>query len=386
MPINYKLYDKNNNLHILYEGENYEVLSELEDNYNSMIQCIYIDPLYNAKNKSFKNYNDNIKNWTQFMKKRLLIAKKLLSDNGIISISIGEEVCSLKLLCDEIFGTKNKLAMISIKTPNQTEGKNIINNTDYLLIYKKSDKANLNLPIKKQEARCTTSKYSQAIHTITIPAGICVKKVPDGIYENPRQVGGNEDLELVSDEPIVVKNGKLLKSIKLRGRWSCPNDVKNYLRKIETQSPYPVFNKYGKKLLDFYLYDTKFQPRLVKSGFDKPSTFWDDFLSKGKNELKEIIGDNNFTYPKHSSLIKYILSITISSPDSIVLDFFAGSGTTMQAVAELNEEHDTNIKSILVTNNENNIIHDITLKRLKKSGLLTLIKSTNPHQKYTEDF
>ena len=372
MPINYKLYDKNHNLHTLYEGENYEVLTNLEKKYNNMIQCIYIDPLYNAKNKYFKNYKDNVKNWIEFMKKRLIIAKKLLSTNGIISISIGEEVCSLKLLCDEIFGIDNKLAMVSVKTPNQTEGKDIINNTDYLLIYKKSDKTNLNLPAKKQEARCTTSKYSQTIHTITIPSGISVKKVPDGVYGTPRQVGGNEDLQLVSEGPIIIENGKLLNEIKLKGRWSCPNDVRNYLKKIETNSDKPVFNKYGKELIDFYLYDTKFQPRLIKSGFDKPSTFWDSFLSKGRNELKELIGNNNFSYPKHSSLIKYILSITIPSPDSIVLDFFAGSGTTMQAVAELNEENDTSISSILITNNENNILQDITLERLKNCGLLNL--------------
>ena len=331
--------------------------------------CIYIDPLYNAKNSNFKNYNDNIKNWEDFIEKRLYIAQKLLNDAGIISISIGEDaVCQLKLICDKIFGVKNKIAMITVKTPNQTENKDIIKNADYLLIYRKSELGRLNLPHKKQEARCTTSKKSQTINTIRIPEGIRCVNIPDGIYSSPRKVGGYEDLELVDNNEIIVKNGLTQNSIKLKGRWSCPNDLKMYFK--NRKENIPTFNKFGKKLIDFYFYDTKFQPRLVKEGFNKPTSIWDGFLSKGKNELKLIIGDNDFAYPKHSELIKYIIEITTSKKDARVLDFFAGSGTTMQAVAELNEKNNTNISCTLITNNENNIIDNITLSRLQNCELL----------------
>ena len=366
----YKFLDTNNNSHLLIEGENLFVLNTMLANEAGTYDCIYIDPLYNAKNKNMKNYNDNVRDWLSFMRERLCVAKQLLSDKGVVSISIGEEVCALKLLCDEIFGPENKIAMITVQSPNQTEGINIINNAEYLLIYRKTDKGKLTLSPKQQEARCTTSKKSQSINTVSIPAGIKCVKIPHGVYKQPRQVGGFEDLELISKEPIVVKDGYTQNAIRLRGRWSCPNDLKKYFDKLRTGSDEPVYNKYGKELVDFYFKYTKFQPNLVKLGFQKPTSVWSEFLSKGRNELKDIIGENDFSYPKHSSLIKYIISLTTPSDDSKVLDFFAGSGTTMQAVAELNDENQTHLMSTSITLNENGIVDTVTLERLKRCSLL----------------
>jgi adenine-specific DNA-methyltransferase len=215
--------------HKLYIKDNMIAMQEMLDS-GIKVDMIYADPLYNADNKFFKAYDDNVQEWTEFMRPRLELAKNLLTEMGLIFLSINEDgLFDLKPLCDEIFGKKNKIALFAVKTANQTEGRNVIKNTEYLLAYAKTEQGHLYHDPKRQEARCTTSKESQSPNYVSIPAGVRVENVADGTYTDAdiKKIGSNEDLELKKG-PIIVKNHRLQSEIQLYGRWSNPTDVRNW--------------------------------------------------------------------------------------------------------------------------------------------------------------
>ena len=152
--------------HILIEGDNLEALTALSYTHAGKIDVIYIDPPYNTGNKDFL-YNDNYldaddafkhSTWLSFMKRRLSIAHQLLTDDGMIFISISdEELATLKLLCDEIFMQKNYINTVSIKAKSSAgasgggEDKKLKKNIEYLLIYcKNRDYCNIIFPVQKQ--------------------------------------------------------------------------------------------------------------------------------------------------------------------------------------------------------------------------------------------
>ena len=367
--------DKNKPVNLIIEGDNYHSLSVLNYTHEKKIDVIYIDPPYNTGNKDFI-FNDKYvdpedgyrhSKWLSFMEKRLKLAKNLLKDTGVIFISIDDnEVAQLKLMMDDpdLFGENNKIGIFTVETPNQTSDANKTKNSDFLLVWGKTKKALFKLPFKDQVARCTTGKENQTQPIIEFPKGLKVVGVKDGIYKNTRKTGGKEDIFLIRG-PIVVKNAKLAQSIQLKARWANPNDIKRFSKKFVSKSRKPVFNKFGKELLDLYLKSDRFQPQMVKRGYDIPYTILLKFTKKGGNLIKNILHKETLKYPKHPSFIQYLISIS-TTKDSVVLDFMAGSGTTGHAVLELNKDDSGNRQFILCTNNENNICTDVCYPRIKK--------------------
>lgn len=121
--------------HTIYKNDNIKILNQLIEK-NKKVDVIYIDPLYNAQNKYFKSYSDFCNDWNYYIEEVLSLSSKLLVEDGIIFIQIGDDsVCKLKLICDNVFGVSNKIAMFAVKTPNQTTGNNVLKNTDYILAY-----------------------------------------------------------------------------------------------------------------------------------------------------------------------------------------------------------------------------------------------------------
>ena len=369
--------NKDKPVNLLIEGDNYHALSVLNYTHAKKIDVIYIDPPYNTgKSKEFKyndkwvDLNDGYRHskWVAFMEKRMKLAKNLLKDTGLIFISIDDnEVAQIKLLMDkqpELFGENNKIGIFTIETPNQTSDINKIKNSDFLLVYGRTSQAAFKLSFKKQVARCTTGKDNQTQPIIEFPKGLKVVGVSDGIYKDTRKTNGMEDIFLIKG-PIIVRNGKLFQLVRLKARWANPNDMKRFINKFVSKSKHPIFNKFGKELLDLYLLGDRFQPQMVKRGFDMPHTILLGFTQKGGDLLKNILHKETLKYPKHPSFIKYLLSIS-ADKNSTVLDFMAGSGTTGQAVLELNKEDGGNRKFILCTNNENDIAEKACYRRVKK--------------------
>ena len=402
---------------LLIEGDNYPVLSVLNmvNNMNGFVDVIYIDPPYNTGHKStdggFK-YNDEFINddhgfkhstWLSFMEKRLKLAKNLLKENGVIVISIDDkELYNLKLLCDSIFGEKNFLGnIVQNKCNAQNDAINIQKNADYHLVYcKKRKYIKVNNQSKESPLLVTKIYKQEKVYSdingyyylgsgITTggEGGTLVARPNLGytIYYNPNtndvmalmdydrtKIGKTDDEnEMYSHNPDLIKDGYIpiippRKKGKL-GVWTWDinkfNKDKGELLIKKTNSGFSITKKIYISTNDENLdvenmTYTKVNFSPLKSILEFPS-------SQGSKTLSTVLGKQDFNNPKNVDMIKYFIQSFVNQKDIIVLDFFAGSGTTGQAVLELNKEDGGNRRFILCTNNENNICTDVTYPRLK---------------------
>lgn len=354
---------KNGSLNtILIEGDNYHSLTALNYVQKQSIDLIYIDPPYNTGNEDF-TYNDKFVNlddgyrhskWLSFMQKRLILARDLLKDNGVIFISIDDrEQAQLKLLCDSIFGENKHLATIhwrKNRKPHNAGGTMSIS-CEFIHVYYKHEPRKL---VQEYAEMFSDEKGSYAIYpilkadkkirTYTFPKGLKC----DGMFHQGRTKTAKNDkcnVEIL-DEPI-IKNGVLENNIRISGRF-CLTDERGKLSEAFNANNI-FFTKGG--IPKEKRYRTEDDSKI-------DTNYWD--IEKGKNEdgneeltsLFNISQDNElFSHPKPVNLMKKILRC-INQKDAVVLDFFAGSGTTGQAVIELNEEDEGTRKCILCTNNE----------------------------------
>lgn len=331
--------------HILIEGDNLEALTALSYTHEGKIDVIYIDPPYNTGNKDFV-YNDSFvdiedgyrhSKWLSFMEKRLKIAKKLLSDKGVIFISIDDnEQANLKLLCDEVFGSKNFVANVCQKSRDSISGDLLFsNNHNYLLVYTKSFEK---LFARRNEFRIPTivdeSKFKNPDNDPRGPWKLSPVDGPGGARK------GNPYYEFLGVEMFF--------------RYSKEQMQKFYDDGLIVKRKTSLGKKY-------FLSQAK-----SKNG-EPPTTWWDDAgtTTAGTKMVKEILPEKEFTNPKPVSLILRCLQLA-SFKDSIIFDFFAGSGTTLHATMQLNAEDGGHRQCILCTNNENNICEEVTYERNKR--------------------
>lgn len=368
--------------HILIEGDNLEALTALAYTHEGKIDVIYIDPPYNTGNKDFV-YNDSFvdkedsyrhSKWLSFMSKRLRIAKRLLSDKGVIFISIDDnEQAQLKLLCDEIFGGENFIATFPriTKASGKTTDK-IAQNHDYVLLY------------AKIENHCVING---------LPHDDEGYKYKDEFYQERGKYKLNQTLDYDSlsyssslDYPITISNETFYpggnvdaymnrkkgqhKRADWAWRWS------NDLFKFGYDNGFIVVksSKNGKRIYTKTYQNVNIEKvgteyEIVEKDRLKPiqsiqlidNSFSND---NAKKELSTIFDEKVFDYPKPTSIMSYLLKAIPNC--SYVLDFFAGSGTTLHATMQLNAEDGGKRKCILVTNNENNICEEVTYERNKR--------------------
>jgi adenine-specific DNA-methyltransferase len=355
------------NKNILIEGDNYHALEILQYTHQKNIDLIYIDPPYNTgKKKEFKygdkwiDINDGYRHsyWLSFMNKRLKIAKQLLSKNGLIFISIDEnEYARLKLLCDDIFYPSNFLGTFSKKiSGGKNDSKTIKINHEYLLCYKSSISGTIKL----------NTQYTKKDETVTL------QKWGDNEERSEREnlwypiYANLKTKELSIEEKDGMKAVYPIKNDRTERYWRW--EKKEVAKRIDELRL--IKSKYddGKVKYDIHVFTPK--------GTEKKlpwSSFVSDYSVGGGAKLKEVL-DKKIPgmYPKNLEYIKWICNLsTKNSP--IILDFFAGSGTTGHAIMdliknkqELVEEY--NPQFILITSNENNICEDICYERLKKAN------------------
>lgn len=330
--------------HILIEGDNLEALTTLAYTHEGKIDVIYIDPPYNTGNKDFV-YNDSFvdsedsfrhSKWLSFMSKRLGIAKKLLSDRGFIFISVDDnEFANLRILCDQIFSPNNFIASpVRRRRKSQANlSKNISTIHEYVLIYRKSPDFELN----KIEANIDLADY----------------KNPDNDPRGPYKTmpctnkGG-------SKYTVTTPTGRIISE-----EWRFKEE--NYYALLKDNRIVFPRGGAGKPRYKLFLSDKENNGVIANS-------WWDQMESnqEGAAMLKEIMGEKDvFNNPKPVGLLKFIFSLG-SLKDSYILDFFAGSGTTLHAVMQLNAEDGGKRQCILCTNNENGICENVTYERNKR--------------------
>lgn len=376
---------------ILIEGENLYALmglqyTHIDDAGNGLVDIIYIDPPYNTESTDLA-YNDKFEKseWLSMMDIRLRLGKNLLNETGIIFISINDNYHSqLKLLCDDIFGASNFLAdMIWRSTPGSNTGTDIKKVTEYVLCYEKN--------------------HNKAATGVRKPLNEASYKLKDEYVEQRGRYKTNKlDRRMTGQHysdslnyPIKMPDGTLLypggeekKQKNWNWRWSADKvewGKKNGFILFTQNEKTKKWSIYYKQYLKVDNNDKnieRYQPyhNLIENIEGVNS-------STGTNDLMNIIGKKVFDYPKPLNLIKYLLGIH-TNPNAIVLDFFAGSGTTGQAVLEMNAEYNWHRQFILCTNNEvrkttreslvhrgipenspewdlNGICHSVTLPRLR---------------------
>jgi len=342
----------------LIEGDNLAALQLLEKTHKGKIDVIYIDPPYNTGNKdfiyddSFVDSTDEFKHskWLSFMSKRLTIAKELLSETGVIFISIDDnEQADLKMLCDEIFGERNFIGnYIWRKKYGGGQAVDYFSiEHEYICVYRKSP--NLfwkDIIIERSKNEFTHSdakgvfkvtklaKWGNTSRREDRPTMFFPIDAPDGSDCYPIAPDGND------------------------GRWRIGKEKMNFLEENN-------LIHWEKKKDKWIPYEKEYFSGQVKKIKDRSILYDVAETGDGSNILTEIFKQKDiFLNPKPIEvLIKIFNNVTFST--STILDFFAGSGTTGHAVLKLNAEDGGHRRFILCTNNENNICRDITYQRLK---------------------
>ncbi|KRM67746.1 type iii restriction-modification system methylation subunit [Apilactobacillus ozensis DSM 23829 = JCM 17196] len=389
-----KIHDSDSeDFNFLLEGDNLHSLHLLEKTHLGKIDVIYIDPPYNTGNKDFK-YNDSFvdeddkfrhSKWLSFMERRLKIAKKLLSENGVIFISIdNKEGYQLKLLLDEIFGYKNMAADLHVETsavagPRRFAAMNgsVVKTTEFVFAYSNgntqiikrplydsvlgydthyskfddtdkgiinlSDKINSELKIKNEFLNAHLKVDMPSLNKLiqvnsTVKNWIYSEDISKRIFRIGDKLNSvnSEDLSTLSSHHVKRLNNKYV----ILNKNNNPVSIFRYYDRIGTADDY--FNSYGERTLR--------------------GNLWKGFSSDGGNLSSEGgVKFKNGKKPKR--LIKQLIETCTSGKETNVnvLDFFAGSGTTAESVMELNNENKGNYRFILANNDE---VIDTTYQRM----------------------
>jgi adenine-specific DNA-methyltransferase len=348
---------------ILIEGDNLHALTILTQSHKTTIDLIYIDPPYNTGKKMDFMYNDKYvdmddsyrhSKWLSFMNKRLILAAQLLKQTGAIFISIDDnEIAQLKLLCNSIFGESNFVAQIirKNKTGSGHDSNQIAVEFDYLLCYAK----NKNKLVFKKELldAANDPKYKLADSHLAHRGKYYLRDLDYKGSYSP-----SLDYELtVPDGSIILSGNKIGRPntwrwSKEKVLWGIENDFIVFKKNKEKWKAYI-------KQYQFVDNENKLRERSL------PHRAIIEFLNaEGSKELNNIVTQNSFRFPKPTALIQFCINL-FADKNIIVLDFFAGSGTTGHAVLKSNAEDTGKRNFILCTNNENNICETVTYPRIK---------------------
>ena len=410
-PVKEDSVDWDNTQNLYIEGDNLEVLKLLQKSYLGKVKMIYIDPPYNTGNdfvyhddfamsadeyaeasgsvdelgnKYIKNMDSNGRfhsDWCSMMYSRLMVARTLLTEDGVIFISIDDnEVENLRKICDEVFGESNKIAQLVIE--NNPRGRQsdafFATSHEYLLCYAGNiDSATIN-GMSLSEKQKAEYKYEDEIGRYRL-LGLRQRGVASlredrpemffPIWVNPED--SSISLTYVEDwEEVIPKKSDGREGRWMWGKQKCINESNRLVAKlVSTRREFDIFVK------DYLNKDGEQRTRKYK-------TIWSDKILNnqiGTQEVKAILGGDYMSFPKSTEYIKTIIQ-TGTSSSSLILDFFSGSATTAHAVMQLNAEDGGNRQYIMVQLPEEtpedsearkagyNTIPEIAKERIRRAG------------------
>jgi adenine-specific DNA-methyltransferase len=400
---------------LVLKGDNLDSLKILKNHYSGQIKCIYIDPPYNTEKDEFvypdrfdkeeaevlglanmsesdfarmdfsfktkKSHNG----WLAFMYPRLLLARDLLSNDGAIFISIDDnEQSNLKLLCDDVFGEENFVEIFSwtkTATPPALSHKSRKTN-EYILCYEKNKNSYKYFGEELDGGDQPLLNDGNKVGQLVIPKDKVKFNLKDGVY----QAGNYHRIKLL--ETIEIKDEVSNKDLSIEGRFKWQQsfldaEVKKGTTFIVKSKKFSVrfqrFEDESYKTPTNHIRDKIITPLLGKENGNI------DTNETASSQLEELFGSKVFDFSKPVSLIKYLINFLVND-DDIILDFFAGSGTTGHAVMELNKDGGNRRYIICqidepidpakkkeaydfcIANNLEPVISSITIERLKRAG------------------
>jgi adenine specific DNA methylase Mod len=400
---------------LVLKGDNLDTLKILKNHYSGQIKCIYIDPPYNTTSDEFV-YPDRFdkeeaevlglanlsesdfarmdfsfktkqshNGWLAFMYPRLLLARDLLSNDGAIFISIDDnEQSNLKLLCDDVFGEENFVELFSwtkTATPPALSHKSRKTN-EYILCYEKNKNSYKYFGEELDGGDQPLLNDGNKVGQLVIPKDNVKFNLEDGVY----QAGTYHRIKLL--ETIEIKDKVSNKDLSIEGRFKWQQsfldaEVKKGTTFIVKSKKFSVrfqrFEDESYKTPTNHIRDKIITPLLDKENGNV------DTNETASSQLEELFGSKVFDFSKPVSLIKYLINFLVND-DDIILDFFAGSGTTGHAVMELNKDGGNRRYIICqidepidpakkkeaydfcVANNLEPVISSITIERLKRAG------------------
>jgi adenine-specific DNA-methyltransferase len=356
---------------LLIEGDNYFALNLLRYTHTGAIDLIYIDPPYNTGAKDWKYNNDYVDSedsyrhskWLSFMKNRLTLSRELLSEEGFIACAIDHnELFTLGILMDTIFGEQNRIGIVSVvhKPEGRNQEKFFGTSNEFLLVYAfNKSKANFNNVVIDEELKerfdLEDDKGKYRLKNFI--------RMTDGKYSL-------RESKPHFFYPIYVS--KDLKSFSLNNKAGYTETTPTTEKGVErtwktTKETFVKLAEQGdivaiKESHGVVLYEKLRENQVIKTHWIKKEYHAYHF---GTKTLEEILGSKQFDFPKSVHLISDIIKL-MTKPNSIILDFFVGSGTTGHAVLQVNKEDGGNRSFIAVTNNENKICEEVTYPRLEK--------------------
>ncbi len=361
--------DENEITHKLIIGDNFDGLKNLLITHRNKIDIIYIDPPYNTEaansdgnnqfsqngeytgTKTIENpntgkfsYRDKFARtgWLNMLNERLKIAKELLSDQGVIFVSIDDnEQAYLKVLMDEIFGEEHFICNFTWEKTlaPKNDNKFVSNNHDYILCYRKSDQLSGFERLERNESHNKAYKYNDNDGKGFYMRGDLTAATSNYRYEVRIN---NKTYKLPKHRNWLYSEKRMYELIQ---------EGKIYVPENENQRL--AYKRYLNQVSGI-ISNTILNHKLVGN------------TSENQRQLNEILSHQTFRYPKGIKLIKYLIRLIPHNKNATVLDFYAGSGTTAHAVMDLNREDGGKRKCILITNNENNIAYDVTYERLHR--------------------
>lgn len=369
--------ENQNSENLLIKGDNLEVLKHLSNAYYEKVKMIYIDPPYNTGSDGFvyaddrkftveelqelagvneerakrildftQSKSNSHSAWLTFMYPRLYIAKQLLKDDGAIFVSIDDnELAQLKLLLDEIFGEEN---FVEIFTWNKTStpaslSKKSRKTVEYILCYEKNKNNYKYYGEDLSGGDQPLLNEGNNIGVLKIPKDKIIFKIDDGIYNS----GQYHRINLLNDIEII--EGKSSEDLNIEGRFKwqqsfLDNEISKGTTFIIKSNKFSIrfqrFEDESYKTPTNYIRDNIIFPLLDKTNAEI------DTNETSSKELEELFGCKVFDFPKPVSLIKYLINFLVNK-NELILDFFAGSGTTGDSVMQLNAEDTGNRKFIL---------------------------------------
>lgn len=378
---------------VLVEGDNLPALIAFQDKYAAAADVIYLDPPYNT-GKDVYTYSDSYKSrldkhsrWVSFMERRLFLARDLLQDTGIIMCAIGvEELSRLKLLMDTLFGEENFVANITWSGSSINNARFVSTSSDYMLIYAKNIEATKSASAKWRTQKHGAEQLLGIAEMIWVEVGHDSQKATKNLR---RFYLSDEAKEIFQIEPglkmynAIDNEGRLYRASDLSspsghgGTYSIVNPHTGTVVAVPKRGWVHSMDTFQEKIdADQILWNGEGVPSFKRYLKDNLSVVLKDVIQKDRDFANKLlakqIGRGKFSYPKdHNTLAEWIEYVIpqhrkddLESPP-LIMDFFAGSGSTAHAVAQLNALDEGNRSCVLVTTNEAGIAKEVTAKRIK---------------------